>query len=123
MDKQTIDRAAARVYDNLLRADLDPSGNCFLAARAIQSIVNGGMLVEGRLNDELHVWFAADLDGDLTHWDVTAHGCMGAKVVLDGVAVLDDSYSEFTEWEWPEDYTAEFGVDLARLVRPNGGEQ
>lgn len=120
IDKESIDRLASRVLDNLRRADFDPSGNCFLAARALQILANQGELVEGYLNDERHVWYAVEDGPVVIHWDVTADGC-GGTLILSGLEELPDSYRDYIGWDWPEQYSTQFAEDLIALVRPNGG--
>lgn len=107
----TTDNAADRVLANLSAADLDPSSNCFLAARAMQTLCGGGELVECRLSGDQHVLY---LDADGLFWDLTAHG-LGSEI-LRGVEALTDAYAEVVGWEWPAGYDAEFADDLATLT-------
>ena len=104
---------AERVQANMTGMDLDPSGNCFLVARALQILAAGGELVECHLQGDHHVIYQ-DVDG--LFWDLTAHGIVGGELQL-GVAELPEEYTDLTGYEWPEDYSGEFADDLLALTR------
>lgn len=114
---------ARRVRHNLRRADLDPAGNCFLAARAMQILLNEGEIVEGHCNGDSHHWYGVEVDGEALYFDPTADG-VGADVPrgLAGFPATSAPEYDGLSRDWPASHSVEFAVDLVALVRPLVGD-